>query len=78
MLQLSDELLFTSAGTIETLPEALSWTVMFLVLTTGASLSSTITVAWAGIELFPLGSVAVKVMMFVPTLPQLKEDLLKA
>ena len=69
--------MFTSAATIETIPAALSWTVMFLVVTLGAILSETVTRTVVGNDTLPFTSVAVKITELSPILLQLKVDLLK-
>src|SRR5690606_37580132 len=72
--QVSDEPLSISAAVRLALPVASSWIVMFLVTTTGAMMSSTVTIAVA-VSVLPLTSVTVRVTVLAPTSPQSKLDL---
>src|SRR5690554_2163777 len=64
--QVSVEPLSISAAVMLALPVASSWMVMFLVTTTGAVMSSTVTMAVA-VSVLPLTSVTVRVTVLSPT-----------
>ena len=70
--QLSVEPLLTWAGVIVATPVFESWTVMFLVVTTGLTVSITFTIA-VPVLTFPLLSVTVNVTVLFPTLLQVNE-----
>ena len=71
MPQASDEPLSMSAAVIEPFPLLSNWTVTFWQTATGATLSSTVTVA-VQVEALPPTSVTVSVTVFAPTLEQEK------
>ena len=72
MPQASVEPLLTWAPVIEAFPVASKWTVIFWVVTTGLTVSATVTVA-VPVFTFPFKSVTVKVTVFVPILAQVNE-----
>src|SRR5690606_7634084 len=72
--QVSAEPLSISAAVMLAFPVASSWMVMFLVTTTGAVMSSTVTIAVA-LSVLPFTSVTVSVTVLAPTSPQSKLDL---
>ena len=71
--QASEEPLSTSAAVIEPFPLLSNWTVTVWQVATGATLSSTVTVA-VQVELLPSLSVTVKVAEFEPTFEQLNVE----
>ena len=72
--QASFEPLSISLGEIDALPSLSNFIVLFLVITTGAILSSIVTIASA-VAKFPFLSVTFRITLFEPIFEQLKVDL---
>ena len=72
-VQLSVELLFTCAVVIVAVPEPFRAAVTFLQMALGRIVSAMV-ITERQVEEFPLLSVTVKVTLFAPTFPQVKEE----